>query len=394
MSTTFKNMSEYFLTEAEVGSDNEEHDHIIKKIRTNRDDQDEEELSLEDLDTNLEDLISEKIEYLPNTNKNKNKHPNTNANHDQKVLRSKFIQDELSQDKEEIKNIILDHNNKRKKIRKWKDVQREDAEDEEGSKISTDINSDGNSLSKRKKIISNLLIPNSQDDISTFGQYNPNKVKIINVSKYKRLLQLESDYTEGDYKNNSHSKNNLTPKNEELNEMLLNYENDVKKKLSEQSSAFKNKFKDRIKENNQIMENVINLNKVESSTNNNINLNLQKNNSNQFSHSNSNNNQAPLKRNIFLSHTLSQTSQNSILGAIKKDKNYSQNMYSQKLDEDDKNVGGENNTNMTGQHNLRNFPMFGNKNDARMDSGKKERIANIFNKSDRNKIVQIRNIKK
>jgi hypothetical protein len=306
------NIKDYLDLEAEEGSDNEEHDHKVKNI-LDKDEIDEEN---DDPNRNLEDLIDDCIAQTEKENK---------------LLRNKFREEELAKDKEII-NDVIEGNFKCKK-RQWVDFKKEHSDledDNEDKKLQ---------LKERKKIISCLM--NNKETYS--DSFNKNK-KFINISKLKKQLD---DFSELEGNNSEDNKEGES----DLKELFYGYEKEMKKKISEQSSCFKRRFEERIKENDQILENVINLNKAQMQAQ-----------------------QTGKNRNQFLSFSSSQMSQNSMLHAIKKDKYYS---HSQAMDKSQTNEGSSN------KHQGNNvFPLFNKLNKNSLNSDKKNKISAIFNRGD------------
>jgi hypothetical protein len=338
------NIKDFLELEAEEGSENEEHDDCVKKIS---DSQEEEKVGNED--HNLEDLINDK-DCLAGKKLAK----------DQKELRKKFIEDQMKKDKEEIKDVI-NENWRRRLKRKWGDVEKEycnfteTEENTQGQNKNDFQSTQSDDLSKRKKIIRSLLVPDGGESQTTknFGNINNiiNNKKIVNLSKFKKLL---SGDTEGEI-----NQDNLLDDSDNT-ELLLKYEQEVKQKISENSSGFKRKFKERLRETTKIMESVIDLNKIPPKENKKPDVQ---------------------KKNHFLPHKLSQSSQNSVLNAIKNDKYYPSNntLISQKLNE-----------NLANQPNQKNFAVFNNK--IKLDSEKKQKISAIFDKSERSQIIKIKDL--
>jgi hypothetical protein len=330
------NIKEYLELEAEEGSENEEHDERAKKIS---DSQDSDEEAKED--KNLEDLINDN-----------NCLDDKKLAKDQKNLRQKFTEDQMKKDKEEISDIINDNWRSRLK-RKWGEVEKElcnnrETEENTQNQNKNDLQSTQNDdLSKRKKIITSLLVPEAASQgTNNFGNINK---KIVNFSKFKKLLSCEID---------EETKNENILEDTDNEELLLKYEKEVKQKICENSSGFKRKFKERLIETTKIMESVIDLNKI---------------------HPKENKKPEAHKKNQFLPHKINQKSQNSVLNAIRNDKYYPSNntLVSQKLNE-----------NLANQPNQKNFSLFNNK--IKLDSEKKQKISAIFDKSERNVLIRIK----
>jgi hypothetical protein len=195
------NKNDYLDIEAQEGSDNEAHDHVVKKISN----EEEEETRDDDHDEDLEDLVTK---Y-------------TQTNRDVKKVQEKYREEELKKDKEQVKEIISQ--GVKAKKRKFSEIKNEHKFDDELLSIHTRIKKE------RKEV-----------DTRDFDK------KIFNISKYKKKL-TENSEDDGD----------LT----EVNEMLENFEQDVKKKISQQSTDYHRKFKERMIENEKNIEDrVINLN--------------------------------------------------------------------------------------------------------------------------------------
>jgi hypothetical protein len=192
------NKNEYLDIEAQEGSDNEGHDNVVKKL----DPESEEETR----DDDLEDLVSKF----------------TQGNKDIKRVLEKYREEVVKTDKAQIKEIV--GLGVRAKKRTFAEMKSEYTNfDEDNLPIAARI------MRERGKEI----------------QTKDFDKKIFNISKYKRTLLENVD-----------DESNL----EEVNEILEKHENDVKKKISEQSTEFVKKFKERIAENDKILESVINLN--------------------------------------------------------------------------------------------------------------------------------------
>lgn len=200
------NINNYLDIEAEEGSDNEEHDDIVKKPEENKED-----IKASEEQSDLEGLINYKLDEKINL----------------KELRNKFNSEQLDKDKEDIRKVIL-HEHKPK--RKWSDF--------------NTISQDDTSLIKRKKM---SLIPNE-----TFHFEITMKDKhIANISKMKRILK-ENASQEGEFFSDE-EKNPIKD--------LLEYQQDIKSDLFGKSGA-KKELKKRQLENKEILKSVINLNDV------------------------------------------------------------------------------------------------------------------------------------
>jgi hypothetical protein len=326
---SLKNLKEFLDLEAEEGSENEEHDYTIKRIAEG-----EKEESCgenEDPNADLEGLIDDNLKECEKQSN---------------LLRNKFKEDELNNDRKMIKEVI--RGNFKVKKRKWEDFQKDNSElDRNGE----EIQENNVILGKRKKMIASLLTGENSHDISS-NNFNKNKniSNIVNLSKYKRQLENFSQTEE----ENNNQENTPNEEGTEFTDLIIDYQAQIKKKITEQSSAFKRKLQDRIKENDQILESVIDLNKTQVQSQKNIK-----------------------SGNPFLSFSSSQFSQNSMLNALKKDKYFSQNSdrFSHKESKDFNSALLKNNQG----NNI--FPMF-HKNNNPLNSDKKNKISAIFNKGD------------
>lgn len=186
-------LSDYADIEAEEGSDNENHDHIVKKIV--------EEYEIETRDDDLEDLVVKDS----NTNKGINK------------IIQKFKNDEIKADKGKIIKLIK--NNFKAKQRKYSEL---------------------NQVTQSQDSLRSRIKKSRKDEKETNF-----KEKLLNMSKYKKTL---TEFAEDD--------ENL----EEVNDIISNYEKEIKQKLSSESSEAKKNFLERLNDNEKILENVVNLN--------------------------------------------------------------------------------------------------------------------------------------
>jgi hypothetical protein len=193
------NKNDYLDIEAQEGSDNEAHDDVIKKLNDESEEDNE-----ETKDEDVEDLVNK---YSQN-------------NKDIKKVIERYKEDVEQKDKEIVKEII--NQGARAKKRKFSEIRSELKFDEDNLPIQNRIRRE------RKEVTTKDF-----------------EKKIFNLSKYKKALC-----------------DNAEEAGEEVNEILENYEQDVKKKISEQSTDFHRKFKERIKENEKNMEKVINLNQT------------------------------------------------------------------------------------------------------------------------------------
>ena len=203
----------YFDKEAELGSDNEEHDNIIKKTYNNSssyfDSENEEE--------NLEDLIDDN-NILYNNNEQKNK----------------FIEDMLIKDKEDILKVIEGKTKEKNFIKKY-----------------NDNNDDILPLKIRIERMKNNK------------EFDNDKINFKSI--FSKVNKFEKEFEEND--------------NEELIDAFNNYKKNEIKKIDEMNKTKRIELKERMKENNKILENVILLNKKENKKEKNNNLFIKGNNS-------------------------------------------------------------------------------------------------------------------
>jgi len=333
---SLKNLKEFLDLEAEEGSENEEHDNRIKPLA--KSEKEESCGENEDPNADLEGLIDDDLKEC-------DKHSN--------LIRNKFKEDELNDDRKLIKEVI--RGNFKCKKRKWEDFQKDNPELDCNSE---NLEENNVFIGKRKKMIASRLTGENNHEISS-NNFNKNKtnLKIVNVSKYKR--QLENFSQPGEENNNQ--KNTPNEEETEITDLIIDYQAQIKKKITEQSSAFKRKLQDRIKENDQILKSVIDLNKTQVQSQKNIK-----------------------SGNPFLSFSSSQFSQNSMLNAMKKDKYFSQN--SERFSQKESNDFNSTLLNKNQGNNL--FPMF-HKNNNPLNSDKKNKISAIFNKGDITKKVKM-----
>ena len=212
---TAKLASHYLDKEAELGSDNEEHDDVIKPTY-------DDDNSI-DNDTN-EQLKLEK--ELINDNDQDNYEQN-----------EKFVSDAFIQDKEEIKKVIEGP------------IQRKTFK-EENKKELLYLNESDLPLKLRIEKMNNEHL--CDDNLMFEGI----------VKSYKKMKKME--------------RSDDVIENEELKEVIQNFQVNTIKKINEQNKTQQKEIKERLNENKQILKNVIIVNKKD----NNGNLNNNNNNSN------------------------------------------------------------------------------------------------------------------
>lgn len=227
----------FFENEADLGSENEEHDDIKKNARDLEHDEYLEEIKEEKMENEnmfLKDLVDENFDE---------EYDSTKKYRDDKLLNEKFIEDELRADKEMIKKIINFDHNKRKNKLIDEGVISEDDEDyiplEE--RMEKDENADDilNGISDQGfkfQLLSHL-----------------NKAKKSKSENLNRKINTDN--------NNGEGTNILSSENEEIKEMNSLRQEHCVKKFAEKYPIYEEQFKNRMKENKTIFEsNVINVN--------------------------------------------------------------------------------------------------------------------------------------
>ena len=190
----------YFDKEAELGSDNEEHDNVIKKTYNNNsssyfDSENEEE--------DLDDLIDDN---------------NIINNNEQK---EKYIEDMLIKDKEDILKVIKGKTKEKKVIK----------------------NNNNDELPLKIRI----------ERMKNNKEFDNDKINFKSI--FSKVKKFEKEFEEND--------------NEELIDAFNNYKKNKIKKFNEMNNSKIIELKERMKENNKILENVILLNKKKNKEKNN-----------------------------------------------------------------------------------------------------------------------------
>ena len=216
---TKKIAKSYFDKEAELGSDNEEHDNIVKKVYNSDSD-----LEKQEDEGYIEDLIDDK---------------NIINSFDNKEQNEKYITDMFNQDKEEVLKVIEGPQRKIQKIEKQK------------------FDESDLPLKLRIERMNNEHI-GEDDEIEEMNF----KSLISKVKKIRK--QFKEDNA-----------------NEDLKAILKSYQDSALKKIEEMNKTKENELKKRMIEDNKILENVVLLNKKEeekSDKKNKNNKNNKKNN--------------------------------------------------------------------------------------------------------------------
>lgn len=191
----------FFDKEAELGSDNEEHDDIVKEVKYSDEEIDEEEDQENDINVNIDGLINDDIQ-------------------EDTLQKEKFIEDEFKLDKERIRKVIDGPNdNQLKKKRKRK------------------IEEESNDLPLQLRI----------------ERMNNNNEENNEEADFQSLLfnykKIKNDLAEND-------------NNEDLKELFHDFQSNTIKKLNKLSNEGVKEFRERIKEDNEILKNVIMKNKT------------------------------------------------------------------------------------------------------------------------------------
>lgn len=340
--------NEFFDVEAELGSDDENHDDIKKAIRKD----DAEEMDGEDLDQDLKDLIQDEAEESAED------------------IGEKYFNDMLEQDKEDVKKVIKGPDERIKRARTELDK-----EDDDYLPLNARI--------KRFK---------SDDDQGEFS-YN---VLFKNYETIEKKLNQEED-----------------EENEEMKEMLQNYQENLLKKLTEKSKNGHKDFIQRMKENEKILENVINLNNnntIENSIKLNNPINKKTNtiapenskNENKFFFKGNLNNASTVNGNSFSVIPISNTTtkihshirfnpKNSFLHAMKNDKYFNKNQdndFNLVKESSNSSLGLNTNSSTAGNgaksdsaiNNNRSFPIFNANLDLKKDNSNTN-LSSLFTKS-------------
>ncbi len=198
---TKKIAKSYFDKEAELGSDNEEHDNIVKKVYNSDSD-----LEKQEDEGYIEDLIDDK---------------NIINSFDNKEQNEKYITDMFIQDKEEVLKVIEGPQRKIQKIEKQK------------------FDESDLPLKLRIERMNNEHI-GEDDEIEEMNF----KSLISKVKKIRK--QFKEDNA-----------------NEDLKAILKSYQDSALKKIEEMNKTKENELKKRMIEDNKILENVVLLNKKE-----------------------------------------------------------------------------------------------------------------------------------
>lgn len=325
-------IEEFLELEAEEGSDNEAHDDFVKKkVKAPRNSEGSEEGNVHEAD--LSDLVdnSEKVDLEDELAR----------------IRARYLEEEIEQDKDKIKRVIRGP------------VKRKLADREAEDNIEV----------RKKTVVATLGIKSYNSNTNTQSSENdenpvkPRRKLTNNKFSNKILRNLNENLST----NLDSDEENF---NEDLNEILDEYENNLKKEISGLEDR-KIKIKERLKENELIMANVINLNQT--------NTNINKNKS--------------IKPNKFMNlKTITQNNKNSYLNALKNENFFSQQENSTKLTGQNSNffndkITEENAKNTKNSKTVKTFHIFNQK--IKMDSDKKIQISSIFENGGREKLIQI-----
>lgn len=201
-----------FENEAELGSDNEEHDDLVKQINKNEErDEDNSEL-----DNDLKDLIND--EALQDHEYNEDD------------LQDKFFEDMLKKDREDIKRVIKGPNEQKKKL-------------------------------MRKELFDSSDLPLSERIKKFKSENEGNSDFFFSDLLFKSKTSNSSFKEENEYQHNTGATNLVGhDADDELKTMLEQHQNNRVKKFSDESKLYKKILISRRQENEKILENVIDLN--------------------------------------------------------------------------------------------------------------------------------------
>lgn len=198
----------YLDKEAELGSDNEEHDDIVKKVYNSDSDEDKEEDKLADVEGLIDNNIKE--DYLQN---------------------KKYFDDMLEKDHEEVLKVI---EGPKKRIVK---------------EAPTQIILDDNTLSLKIRMerMSDINYMKEEDELNN----EENKFKSLEA----KLKELKKQYKEDEM-------------NDEIKEMIENNNHKIIKEINKITGQQNKDFKEHLNENKEILKNVIIRNNNKGDTNN------------------------------------------------------------------------------------------------------------------------------
>jgi hypothetical protein len=338
-----KKISLGFLdVEAELGSDNEEHDDIVKKITDSDKEDDEQEEYLKDL------INDDKLEEETD------------------LLQKKYFDDMLERDRAEVKRVISGPQVEKKTTGN----KRNRTENEEDDELTIEM--------RMKKFKS------EEDEDSKDPQFHLKNL-------YKNFKSLEKKISENTDENH----------NDELIEMQQSIETKIMKEIAEKDNEHIKLLFNRMKENEKILEeNVINLNCRSSNDDKNANKFLIRGSFNQMSQVNNSiidNNSNKISLAPRVNH------RNSFLHAMKNDKYFVKNENSLSdninlkqqgsFDSNSNTSAGSNagntaNTGTVSNNTNRSFPIFAgnpNKPNLSMNSNKSSNLSALFTRSNKNR---------
>lgn len=336
---TAKHISMGFLdVEAELGSDNEDHDDIVKKI-TDSDKEDEEQ------EEYLKDLINdEKLEEETD------------------LLQKKYFDDMLEQDRAQVKRVISGPQVEKKVAIGHKRNRTENEEDDEMT------------LEMRMK-----KFKSEEDDDSKDPQF-------ILKNLYKNIKSLEKKISENTDENH----------NDELIEMQQSLETKIMKEIAEKDKDHIKLLFNRMKENEKILEeSVINLNSRSSCDDKNSNQFFIRGSLGQMSQFNSKLNNSSFNKGL----TPRVNHRNSFLHAMKNDKYFvknenslTENINLKQQGSFDSNSNTSAGTSSTGNVSNKNFSIFAgnpNKPNQNMNSNKSSNLSALFTRVNKTRHSEI-----
>jgi hypothetical protein len=199
-------LNTFFEYEAELGSDDEDHDDIVKKEKND----DDHDLN-EENDEELKDLIADE----------------NDISEDEENIQEKFFDDMLEQDKENLKKVINGPPARLKRDR-------------------GDVKLEGDHLPL------NMRMKKMRSEDGAMYSFNEDVI----FRRLESMQQRIENEEEGEA-------------NEEMKEMYQSYENSMIKKIAEKTNDFAKQLNERIKEHDEIMKNVILVDENKTQKNNN-----------------------------------------------------------------------------------------------------------------------------
>lgn len=199
-------LANYIDNEAEEGSDNEEHDDVVKK-NIEEEEKKESPQNKDPNDPEIEELI--------------NRYISVDNIKEEKTIRRLYKEEELVKDKQCVRKVVDNQTYRKKRM------------GNDADHLHNEKNYDPLSLSQRI--------------IKVQTNTGETQRRFTTLSKLKRKLTYREE--EADVEE------------EEITQMIDDYEKNMMKKISEETQEHKQSMKDRLIENDKLLENVVNLNK-------------------------------------------------------------------------------------------------------------------------------------